>query len=69
MLAEFIEKLYNNRKKYLYCFIAFVISLLLVSLGVLKGMIVILVSILGYKLGDEELTKRVKKKIRDMLDK
>jgi uncharacterized membrane protein len=69
MLAEFIEKLYNNRKKYLYCFITFVISLLLVTLGVLKGMIVILVSILGYKLGDEELTKRVKKKIRDMLDK
>jgi uncharacterized membrane protein len=69
MLAEFIEKLYNNRKKYLYCFMAFVISLLLVSLGMLKGLIVILVSILGYKLGDEELTKKVKKKIRDMVDK
>ena len=69
MLAEFIEKLYNNRKKYLYCFIAFIVSLLIVSLGLIKGMIVIFISILGYKLGDEQITKKVKKKIRDVVDK
>lgn len=68
MLAEFIERLYNNRKKYLYCFLAFVVSATIAGFGWFKGLIILGISALGYWLGDEGRSKKLKKKIRDMAD-
>lgn len=68
MLAEFIEKVYNNRKKYLYCFLAFVIAATIAGFGLVKGSGVLLVSAAGYKLGDEAFSRKIKNKIKDMLN-
>lgn len=68
MLAEFIEKLYNNRKKYLYCFLAYVIAATIAGFGLVKGTAILLVSAAGYRLGDEVLNRKIKNRIKDMLN-
>lgn len=68
MLAEFIEKLYNNRKKYLYCFLAYVIAATIAGFGIVKGTAVLLVGAVGYRLGDEVLSRKIKNRIKDMLN-
>lgn len=61
MLAEMLEKLLvslvNNWKKYLGCFIGFVLGILLVEYGLPKTVFIIVLSIVGYKMGDTTLIK------------
>ena len=65
MLAEMLEKLLvslvNNWKKYLGCFIGFVLGILLVEYGLPKTVFIIVLSIIGYKMGDMTFIKRIKK--------
>lgn len=65
MLADLLEKilvaLVNNWKKYLGCFLGFVLGVLLVEYGALKTLFIVILSIIGYKLGDIKIKKQVKK--------
>lgn len=71
MLAEMLEKLLvslvNNWKKYLGCFIGFVLGILLVEYGLPKTVFVIVLSIVGYKMGDTTLIKKLKKFILEKI--
>lgn len=71
MLADLLEKvliaLVNNWKKYLGCFLGFVLGVLLVEYGALKTLFIIVLSIIGYKLGDIKLKKQLKKFILEKI--
>lgn len=71
MLAEMLEKLLvslvNNWKKYLGCFIGFVLGILLVEYGLPKTVFIIVLSIIGYKMGDTTLIKKFKKFILEKI--
>ena len=71
MLAEMLEKLLvslvNNWKKYLGCFIGFVLGILLVEYGLPKTVFIIVLSIVGYKMGDITLIKKLKKFISEKI--
>ncbi|WP_130889363.1 MULTISPECIES: DUF2273 domain-containing protein [Fusobacterium] len=71
MLAEMLEKLLvslvNNWKKYLGCFIGFVLGILLVEYGLPKTVFIIVLSIIGYKMGDMTFIKRIKKFILEKI--
>lgn len=61
MLEEIITNLIYNRKRYLYAFLGFIVSLLLVTIGVLETIFVVLVTFVGYCLGSPVIVKKVKK--------
>ena len=71
MLAEMLEKLLvslvNNWKKYLGCFIGFVLGILLVEYGLPKTVFIIVLSIVGYKMADTTLIKKLKKFILEKI--
>lgn len=71
MLAEMLEKLLvslvNNWKKCLGCFIGFVLGILLVEYGLPKTVFIIVLSIIGYKMGDMTFIKRIKKFILEKI--
>ena len=71
MLAEMLEKLLvslvNDWKKYLGCFIGFVLGILLVEYGLPKTVFIIVLSIIGYKMGDMTFIKRIKKFILEKI--
>ena len=71
MLAEMLEKLLvslvNNWKKYLGCFIGFVLGILLVEYGLPKTVFIIVLSIIGSKMGDMTFIKRIKKFILEKI--
>lgn len=71
MLADLLEKvliaLVNNWKRYLGCFLGFVLGVLLVEYGALKTLFIIVLSIIGYKLGDIKLKKQLKKFILEKI--
>ncbi len=71
MLAEILENLLisfaNNWKKYLGCFIGFVLGVLLVEYGVPKTVFIIILSIAGYKMGDMAFIKRMKRFILEKI--
>ena len=71
MLAEMLEKLLvslvNNWKKYLGCVIGFVLGILLVEYGLPKTVFIIVLSIVGYKMGDTTLIKKLKKFILEKI--
>lgn len=71
MLAEMLEKLLvslvNNWKKYLGCFIGFVLGILLVEYGLPKTVFIKVLSIIGYKMGDMTFIKRIKKFILEKI--
>ncbi|MHD0316312.1 DUF2273 domain-containing protein [Fusobacterium sp. THCT1E2] len=71
MLAEMLEKLLvslvNNWKKYLGCFIGFVLGILLVEYGLPKTVFIIVLSIIGYKMGDMTFIKKIKKFILEKI--
>lgn len=71
MLAEMLEKLLvslvNNWKKYLGCFIGFVLGILLVEYGLPKTVFIIVLSIVGYKMGDMTFIKKIKKFILEKI--
>ncbi|MFR1675833.1 MAG: DUF2273 domain-containing protein [Fusobacterium sp.] len=71
MLGELLERLLvaliNNWKKYLGCFLGFVLGVLLVEYGMLKTLFIIALSIIGYKLGDITITKKIKKFILEKM--
>lgn len=61
MLEEMIANIFYNRKRYLFGFIGFVLSLLIVTVGIYKTIFVVLITILGYYLGSPTLAKKYKK--------
>ncbi|BBA52564.1 DUF2273 domain-containing protein [Fusobacterium varium] len=71
MLAEMLEKvmvsLVNNWRKYLGCFIGFVLGVLLVEYGLPKTVFIVVLSIVGYKAGDITFIKRIKKFILEKI--
>ncbi|MCJ8341810.1 MAG: DUF2273 domain-containing protein [Cetobacterium sp.] len=67
MLEELIEKFIYNFKKYVGCLIGFVIAILLLEYGFFKTVFVVVVSYIGFKLGDEKISKILKKKIIERL--
>lgn len=71
MLAEMLEKmmvsLVNNWRKYLGCFIGFVLGVLLVEYGLPKTVFIVVLSIVGYKTGDITFIKKIKKFISEKI--
>lgn len=61
MLDEIIINLIQNRKRYLYAFVGFVVALLLVTVGVVETIFVLLVTFVGYCLGSPGFVKKAKK--------
>ncbi len=71
VLGELLERLLvaliNNWKKDLGCFLGFVLGVLLVEYWMLKTLFIIVLSIIGYKLGDITITKKIKKFILEKM--
>ncbi len=71
MLAEMLEKLMvslvNNWRKYLGCLIGFVLGVLLVEYGLPKTVFIVVLSIIGYKVGDITFIKKIKKFISEKI--
>lgn len=66
MLEEIIANLIQNRKKYFFAFIFFILAILLVTLGIIKTVFVMCVTILGYNLGKFNFVIKLKK-IREFI--
>lgn len=58
MLEDIIANLILNRKRYLYAFLAFILSLLIVTVGVLETLFIAVATIIGYYLGSPNLNKK-----------
>lgn len=56
MLEEFIYSFLENRKKIFGGIIGFVISILLVSLGFFATVFVVIMTIIGYNLGNRDFS-------------
>ena len=71
MLAEMLEKLVvslvNNWRKYLGCFLGFVLGVLLVEYGLPKTVFIVVLGIIGYKTGDMTFIKKIKKFIAEKI--
>lgn len=71
MLADMLEKilvsLVNNWKKYLGCFLGFVLGVLLVEYGVLKTLFIVVLSFIGYNAGNTSFVKKIKKFILEKI--
>ena len=61
MLDEIIINLIQNRKRYLYAFVGFIVSLLLVTVGIFETIFILLVTFVGYSLGSPVFVKKAKK--------
>ena len=61
MLDEIIINLIQNRKRYLYAFVGFIVSLLLVTVGIFETIFILLVTFVGYCLGSPVFVKKAKK--------
>lgn len=67
MLENIIESFILNFKKYLYAIIGLVTGILLVEYGIIKTLFIILLSFLGFKLGDKAFQDKIKKQILNRL--
>lgn len=67
MLEEMIVSFIEKRKKIFGAVIGFVVAILLVEYGVLSTIFILLVTYIGYKMGDSTIIKRMKKKIIERL--
>ncbi len=67
MLEDFIVSFIENRKKILGAVIGFIIALLLVTYGVISTIFILIVTYIGYKLGDNTIIKKIKRKIIERL--
>lgn len=67
VLEVMLEKIINNWKKYLGCILGFIIGLTIIKYGIIKAIIIFLFAFVGYKLGDGNFTKYLKKKIVNKL--
>lgn len=67
MLEEMIVSLIEKRKKILGAVIGFVTAVLLVEYGIVSTIFILFVTYLGYRIGDSNLTKKMKKKIIERL--
>ena len=68
ILEILLEKIMNNWRKYLGCFLGFVAGTTIMKYGLLKALIIFLLSFIGYKLGDISFSKRLKKTIISKLE-
>ncbi|MGL4904444.1 MAG: DUF2273 domain-containing protein [Cetobacterium sp.] len=67
MLEKIIENFILNFKKYLYAVLGLISGILLVQYGVLKTIFILLLMVLGYKLGDRDFQSKLKKQILNRL--
>lgn len=67
MLEKIIENFILNFKKYLYAIIGLILGVLIVDYGIVKAAFIILLSVIGYKLGDREFQGKLKKQILNRL--
>nr|WP_307774760.1 DUF2273 domain-containing protein [uncultured Cetobacterium sp.] len=67
MLEKIIENFILNFKKYLYAIIGLILGVLIVDYGIVKAAFIILLSVIGYKLGDREFQDKLKKQILNRL--
>lgn len=63
ILEVLLEKLINNWKKYLGCFLGFIAGTTIMKYGLLKALVIFILAFIGYKLGDVSFSSRIKKTI------
>ncbi len=61
MLVEFLEEFLKNRKKYLGGILGFIFGLILIQYGFVKMLVVLIITIIGYNLGDCEKLSSIRK--------
>ncbi len=72
MLEEFIYSFLENRKKIFGGIVGFIISILFISLGFFATIFIVIVTIIGYKLGDKDfsfLLNKFKNLLSNLLNK
>lgn len=67
MIEDMIVSLIENRKKIFGAVIGFVTAVLLVEYGVLYTIFILTVTYFGYRIGDNTVLKKFKKKIIERL--
>lgn len=67
MIEDMIVSLIENRKKIFGAVIGFVTAVLLVEYGVLNTIFILAVTYFGYRIGDNTVLKKFKKKIIERL--
>ncbi|MGL5000257.1 MAG: DUF2273 domain-containing protein [Cetobacterium sp.] len=67
MLEKIIENCILNLKKYLYAVLGLISGVLLVQYGFLKTIFILLLMVIGYKLGDRDFQEKLKKQILNRL--
>lgn len=60
---KLIEMFVLNFKKYMYGIFALILGLVLVNCGMVKAIVVFIITVLGFKLGDDEFQNKLKKYI------
>lgn len=68
MLEKIIESFILNFRKYLYSIIGVLIGIFIIEYGPLKTLFILVIGVIGFKLGDRELSAKIKKKIIDKLN-
>lgn len=69
MLEEIIYYITENWKKFVYAFLGFIFSVLLVTIGFWKTLFVLIMTIIGYYLGDKNATKKITKIKKIVIEK
>ncbi|MCF2625442.1 DUF2273 domain-containing protein [Fusobacterium perfoetens] len=67
MLEDMIVSFIENRKKIFGAVAGFIIAVLLVEYGLISTIFILLVTYLGYRIGDSTVIKKIKKKIIERL--
>lgn len=67
MLEDMIVSFVENRKKIFGAVVGFITAVLLVEYGILPTIFILLVTYLGYRMGDSKITQKIKKKIIERL--
>lgn len=67
MLEDMIVSLIENRKKIFGAVLGFITAVLLLEYGVLATIFIWLITYFGYRIGDNTILKKLKKKIIERL--
>lgn len=67
ILEIIIEKIINNWRKCLGCFIGFIVGTTIMKYGFLKALVIFALAFIGYKLGDISFARQLKKNIINRL--
>lgn len=68
MIENIVESFILNAKKYIFALVGFIIGILFIEYGFLKAVFIIILSFIGYNLGNKTFIMKIKQLIKNRLN-